>query len=336
MSTLPSLSFRSAAVLLFAWTLVSVGTGYALKYAPRVPETAILGTTLRDPNNLYPLIDPLLGCNVGSTSSTPLLNDLQDHLQTLTDDAIAVGSLEQASIYVRNLSSGFWTGIDADEAYTPASLLKVPILITYLKQAEYNADLLSYTVTITEDSAEGAVQDIPPEESVETGGTYTIEELLSLMIEHSDNRALNVLMNYVDIDVLHESFSDLGIAFPEDAATYEVSPRLYSRFFRILYNATYLSPASSQKALLMLSKSAFTKGIRAGIPDELSVAHKFGEASTLLSSGEQGHELHDCGIFYTEDPYLLCVMTKGKNVEALQTFLQDVSEATYAEMMHLR
>jgi len=41
-----------------------------------------------------------------------------------------------------------------------------------------------------------------------------------------------------------------------------VSLKEYSSFFRILYNASYLTPSSSQFALSLLTKTDFTDGIR--------------------------------------------------------------------------
>lgn len=316
------------------WTLSCVGAGFALKTLLAPSSEALLGTTLRLENAPYPLIDPLLGCGMGSTASTPSLNDLQARIDELLAHAQERGDITDASMYVRDMASGAWTGVNQDALYTPASLFKVPVLIAYLKQAESNPDLLSYTVTVTEDPAEDTAQDIPPPESVEVGKTYSLEELLKLMIVDSDNRALDVLMNYIDTRILRQTFDDLDIPFPEDATTYTISPRIYSRFFRVLYNATYLSPASSQKALLLLSKVAFTSGIRAGVPEDIFVAHKFGEAPVVLSSGEQGHELHDCGMVYAESPYALCVMTRGSDVDALTNVLRDISEATYAFMQN--
>lgn len=263
------------------------------------------------------------------STPSPSLRPLEEKFADLVDTAIDAGEIYDASIYVRILENGSWTGMNVDTTYTPASLMKVPILIAYLRQADYNPDFLSYTVIITEDPAEGMEQDIPPEESVQVGETYTLEELLRLMIVHSDNRALNVLSEYLDVTVLENTFTDLGIAVPSTEEAYEISPKLYSRFLRILYNATYLSEERSEQALRLLGESVFHEGIRAGIPDDVRVAHKFGEAAAVFAYGTRGHELHDCGIVYAEIPYALCVMTKGENVENLSAFLAHVSEETY-------
>ncbi len=43
-------------------------------------------------------------------------------------------------------------------------------------------------------------------------------------------------------------------------------------------------------------------------------------------------ELHDCGIVYPDgDAYLLCVMTKGRDIEKLKMAIAHVSEMVYAD-----
>ena len=65
----------------------------------------------------------------------------------------------------------------------------------------------------------------------------------------------------------------------------------------------------------------------AGIPDSLKVAHKYG----LYTDESNGSfSLHDCGIFYyTKDPYIFCVMTKGYSVEELESFISTISGFVY-------
>jgi hypothetical protein len=50
------------------------------------------------------------------------------------------------------------------------------------------------------------------------------------------------------------------------------------------------------------------------------------------SNGEQVEEFHDCGIVYSGTPYLLCVMTKGKNYNDLQEAIRKISALTYEEV----
>ena len=105
-------------------------------------------------------------------------------------------------------------------------------------------------------------------------------------------------------------FTDLGITIPGVRGTEDyMSVSDYASFFRILYNASYLTKDDSQKALDLLTKVDFADGIRAGVPKGVPVANKFGERSV---NGLQ--QLHDCGIvYYNNHPYLLCIMSRGSD-----------------------
>jgi len=103
----------------------------------------------------------------------------------------------------------------------------------------------------------------------------------------------------------------------------------YAGFFRILYNGTFLSKEMSDKALGVLTGVAFRRGIVAGVGDGVTVAHKFGERSEETGA----KQLHDCGIvYYPRHPYLLCVMTKGADFDALAGELSAISRAVYQEI----
>ncbi len=73
----------------------------------------------------------------------------------------------------------------------------------------------------------------------------------------------------------------------------------------------------------------------AGVPSTVDVAHKFGERTTLASDTEstETKQLHDCGIVYfPENPYLLCVMTRGTDFKVLEGIISDISRMVYEEV----
>jgi len=103
--------------------------------------------------------------------------------------------------------------------------------------------------------------------------------------------------------VSDRSVTDLGLSVPlaqPDVASTILCPRSrISYFFRVLYNATYLSSDSSEHALSLLNLPDFPQGIEATVPKGVAVAQKFGERSVFTSTGAVDHrELHDCGIIY--------------------------------------
>lgn len=54
-------------------------------------------------------------------------------------------------VYVRNLNNGPWFGINENEKYSPASLMKVPILMTFLKWIELDPSILMKKILVNED-----------------------------------------------------------------------------------------------------------------------------------------------------------------------------------------
>src|SRR5690606_27734764 len=128
------------------------------------------------------------------------------------------------------------------------------------------------------------------------GSEYTIEELISLAIIHSDNIAWKLLLNDLRKNYSGEDFiitlSDLGIVDPRKQSDQQyITVQSYASIFRTLYNSSYLSPEMSDKALKILSGSAYKDGIVAGVPEDIEVAHKFGE-----QRNGNDQQLHDCGI----------------------------------------
>lgn len=283
----------------------------------------------------YKYTAPLLGCYVYNKSKELLEDTAIQKLLTDTLDAMKEeGKIDDGSAYFRGLENGSWAGVNQHASYEPASLFKVPILLAYLKKAEADPTILTQRIKLVAGGGKDSVQEIPPTAATEPDGIYTIDELLKYMTVNSDNAATNALQEFKDIidsNSFVEVMTDLGISPPIGSnKKYLITPKQYGRFFSVLYNATYLSPDMSEKALRWLASSDFNDGLRAGVPKEVAVAHKFGESGTLQGNAISSRELHDCGIVYIpKKPYALCVMTKGKNLNDLERTIAAVSSAVY-------
>jgi hypothetical protein len=151
------------------------------------------------------------------------------------------------------------------------------------------------------------------------------------MIVNSDNTAAVLLDNFIDKKSQTEVYTDLGLPVPPDSPTVEyLSAKLYAYFFRVLYNASYLNDKDSEKALEILAAQDIP-GIRAGVPRNTTVAQKFGERTIYDSTHTLvDRELHDCGIVYKPGkPYLLCIMSRGKDFDQLAKNIADLSALVY-------
>jgi len=252
----------------------------------------------------------------------PLKNDLQKVIYQQT----ALGRVRFAAVYFQDLGSELWFGINDDEKFAPASLLKVPLLIAYLKWAEDDRVVMDKRLCF-ERQLDRAKPEVLSARHLELGRCYSVSDLLERMIVDSDNEAKDLLLFNLGMDRYRASYEDLGVEIPPDPGD-TMSVKDYASFFRVLYNASYLSPAMSEKALGMLSRLEFKTGLRTGVNAGIPLAHKFGER-TLGAV----RELHDCGVvYYPGHPYLLCVMSRGRNYAEMDEVIGRVSRTVYTEM----
>jgi len=260
--------------------------------------------------------------------STGGRNVLQQQLADYLQASQADGSVAQAGIYFRDLNNGPVFGINQDLQFYPASLLKLPLEIAYYRQVEdTDQGLLDQEIQFTGPKGVSVVH-YPPPQSIEAGKTYTIGQLINLMLVDSDNDATNILGQYLPSDKVMQVYKDLGVEQATDYNTYTISVRDYSAIKNILYNATYLDQDSSEGILKTLSQASFDVGLVAGVPKGITVAHKFGEKE--VDPKAPLYQLNDCGIIYaTDHPYALCVMVQGKEFDKLAAFIAKVSSDVY-------
>lgn len=276
--------------------------------------------------NGYKFIQPLVSTKQGCESEN--LKPIRQEMAQTIDNYKAAGTIITASVYLRVFGQGEWVCINEGESYRPGSLLKVPELITFLKEEELIPGTLdkklSYSVPFTT-----VKNPIYTSKSIEVGKSYTIRELLRYMIEYSDNNATMLLNNNMDSKQFKQTFKDFGLKEPDmNASDYPIAVKDYGIFFEALFNAGYLTIDNSEYAVELLSKCNFKDGIVAGIPEGGTIAHKFGEAGD-----DNLHELHECGIIFSGNKrYELVVMTKGKTLTKLPEVLKNISKIAYQRL----
>lgn len=282
----------------------------------------------------FELLNPYVRCEPDDNlAKKKEFTDFKVSIQEKIYAWMGQGRIHHASVYLRDLQFGPWMGIDEQETYSAASLLKVAVMLTLLRQEELHPGILEQEIFITPDFISNYMQTIQPTKQIDVGKTYTVDELLEYMIVHSDNNATNVLNSYIesislDGPLLIRTLEELGF-IGEFTTDDSLTVKQTASMFRLLYNASYLHKDLSQKALELLSRTTFLDGIRSSTPASMRVAHKFGER--ILSNDKR--QLHDCGIVYHPGgQYLLCIMTQGNDVKELERVIHDISAMVYAEM----
>jgi len=201
--------------------------------------------------------------------------------------------------------------LNADEVFPTASIIKVPVLLEFYRQAEEG----------TLDPAE--VRQLSEEDKVGGSGvlqhlgagstSMTLEDYARLMINLSDNTATNVVIDTVGMDNVNRLLEHLGLettrlvrrmyakGVDSDRVENLSTPRELARLMEMIQRREGISPHVCEKALDSL-KLYKTGVIRDAVPGEVAVADK---------SGWMGGVECDTGVVYLPKPYVVAVMAKN-------------------------
>jgi len=326
------LKFNAYKAGLAAWMLFVFSSGILLGWVIKSAwekDEGRAAEKLEFHEGQFEFVNPLLECQDRSGESSRELVPFKTKLEELAESGMKSRAISSVSVYFRDLNNGPWFGINEKELFIPASLLKVPIMMAYLKEAQTDPQLLKKKITYSgENYQDNDREYIRAAVEAEFGKTYTVEDLLYLMIVYSDNNATLLLSNS-GWAITKKVYDTMGLPLPSLVKDdYAIPVKTYASFFRILFNASYLNKEMSNMALDMLASVDFHRGLSAGVPAAIKVAHKFGEREV----GDQ-KQFHDCGIvYYPNHPYLLCVMTRGADIEKLVPVVEDISRLTYEEV----
>ncbi len=316
--------------------ILAVCAGGLIMYLILEEKNPIRNIITRDAGKSFVLTSPILDCeNVGELDSATLSHTA---FEKKVEGIAEKYAIKDYSVYFRKLNEGQWIGINEKEFFAPASLMKTPLLIAFLKRVEKEPELLNTTVIAKKEFFDRAlVQSVDVVPTLVEGQSYTLREIVEHTIQQSDNVATLILLEYVQKPDLDGLFEAIGVTQKEVNGDVNIRVKDFGAFFRVLYNASYLNKEMSELALSILLKSNFNGGIVAGVPRTVPVAHKYGERT--LEQEIQGVEfvqerqLHDCGIVYAPGaPYIVCIMTRGGDFVAQQNFIADTARYIYEQV----
>ncbi len=239
----------------------------------------------------------------------------------------------QVSIYFKDLTDGSEFGINEEMPILGGSLLKVPLVMGHLKASEAIPGYLKNKIHIKEQNSEVlySIQSNPPANRIKYDSIYSIDELINFTIVDSDNVAAVSLENFNGKKLLHMVVSDTRIPISTELPPFQsLTVKRYSSFFTALYDASYLDKENSERALKILSNANFKDGLRAGVPENIVMSHKFGEK---IDEHSDRLYFNHCGIVYLPmSPYLLCLSTFGENVSHQKASIKEISALVFKQM----
>lgn len=190
-----------------------------------------------------------------------------------------------------------------------ASLIKVFIMAEAFRQATSGQIDLSESAQVTADVRVGGAG---PLEFADLGLAVKLIKLIELMIVESDNTATNILINILGKDSINKYAHSLGcfntslersmmdFAAREAGVDNYTSPADMNVLLRRIYSKSCIDPASDYHMLKILLGQTDKCKFPLLLPQNIPIAHKTGELDGIE---------HDSGIFLTDPPYILTIMT---------------------------
>ncbi len=279
--------------------------------------------------NGFQYIHPLLYAEPRCESEE--LADCKNQINQIIENNTANGKIISASVYVREFTQAQWISINASELYSPGSLLKVPELMALYKMNEIQPGFLDKVIEYSDanKTKSNRVINFETNHHIKLGNKYTVRELIKFMIVYSDNDATMLLNALIDKSVFSKIFTDIGLKEPDyKSSDYKMNVADYSIFLKELYNGSYLNFKNSEECLSLLSQTEFSEGMVSGLPTNCIVCHKFGEGGPTSEPNFSEGAIVYCG----RTPYIISIMTKGKDMKTLPSVSAEISKKVYQIM----
>ncbi|MDQ4127291.1 MAG: class A beta-lactamase-related serine hydrolase [Actinomycetota bacterium] len=195
----------------------------------------------------------------------------------------------RAGICARGLEgplSGWSVGVDEELASPSASLIKVPILVALLREADRRSLSLDEALGVRR---EDLVEDSEMLETEELPARVPVRRLAEGMITLSDNAATNLLIRRIGMERVNDLAHDLGLRStclrrkmmdPEARARGEENLTSASDMVVLLgeiWRGSFLSPESKALALELLLGQRMESRVPVALPPGARYAHKTGE-----------------------------------------------------------
>lgn len=245
------------------------------------------------------------------------MTDLETFIAEQTNKTISIAAYD--------FETGQELLINPDEAFHPASTIKVHVMMEVFHQAEQGLfkledclPILNSFTSIADGSKFSLNVDDDAEKSLyaRIGETESIAELSRLMIVRSGNLATNILLEKVSAKKVNDFIQTLGIEGImfrrgiEDKAAFRLgmnnsaTARGLTQTMKLIAEKKVVSQKASERMIEILLGQEFNESIPALLPGTVKVAHKTGWTDDVY---------HDTGIVYPEGrkPYALTIMTRG-------------------------
>ena len=221
-------------------------------------------------------------------------------------------------LYIYDIENDFSFGVNQDEEFQAASLIKLPMItMLYEKQEAGEVDFESIHLLEAGDKLVGAGSLY----SKPVGTKVSYGEIAYLMANESDNTAFRIALNLFGEQDFDTYLAEIGMS-STSYDTNTTTPADIGRLFKKLYTGKIVSTQNRQKIFESLTDTAFEEHLPAGIPDQVQVAHKY---------GREVHVVNDAGVVFSDNPYIVVIMSKGVVESEADGAFPGLSKAIFEE-----
>ncbi|OAA92880.1 serine hydrolase [Clostridium coskatii] len=210
---------------------------------------------------------------------------------------------------IENLKTGEKIAYNENVVVPSASLIKIPIMMEILNQVKEGKLSLKQRITV-EDNVKVPFSIL---NLLESGNSYTLKDVITLMIIQSDNTAANILMDLAGMDNVNNYVKNLGIKNTvlqrkmmdsearKEGRENKTTAAEMAKFFEIIYKGEKAKGSYSVIMKNILTSQLDNSVMRLNIPDDTLIAHKTGDLDGIS---------HDAGIVYLPNvDYIFCGLT---------------------------
>ena len=202
---------------------------------------------------------------------------------------------EGVAVYYKNLDANMTYTFNSETEFWGASVMKAPYALFLFNQADKGVLDLDEKLTYEEINfyeGTGKIKDM------EFGAEFTIRELISYSIIHSDNIAFDMLLKHMELGKYIAFMREIGMPHIQQIRDVRNS-RIDAECIGVYINAIndYISSSARHaRELKNMLSNVYSKFILSSYP----IAHKNGWADKAF---------HDMAIVYNPHPYLLVILS---------------------------
>jgi beta-lactamase class A len=235
-------------------------------------------------------------------------------------------------VYAVHLGTGEAVAVNADTRFPTASLIKTGVMVEVFARLSAGRLHREQLVPLTDDIKVGGSGVL---HSLRAGSSWSVADLLFLMIALSDNTATNMLVALTGTQAVNERMVSMGLtqtrlyrptfrgghadAFPEEEKDYGLgssTPREMATLMERIARGQAVSPQASQEMEALLGKQQVHEVLCRLLPGSeagVTVAHKTGQDEEKLpdAQGRPGSVRTDAGIVTTPNGrYVIAIFAR--------------------------